>query len=338
MSTTFNVTEYFPGMGTLCSPFTEGLRQHGSVKVSGAVELDTRYLRLFSRQHPEASTFLGSVTGYSPEEVSTGDANSVSIFVAGIPCTGASTAGRSKNHLSAAEMHPDVGHLFLPTLHYITRHLPDMVVFENVKQYATTFSAAAIRRHLTTLGYEISEKVVNPFTDFETATERVRWILVGSRIGSFRWDYEARPFTGTIEHLLDPVTPLDREEQFSEKQVAAHTAYIARKQAEGCGFARRILSRNATKVPTLPKSMGKIQPSGTFTDSGCDAGTYRMLRTREVARIHGFGPEFISVIETLPATLGYEVLGQGVVARPFRALGEALARFAVSRHVASAAA
>ena len=53
-----------------------------------------------------------------------------------------------------------------------------------------------------------------------------------------------------------------------------------------------------------------------------------MLRPREIARIHGFGPKFIEVIEQLPKTTAYEVLGQGVVAKPFRNLGESLGRWA----------
>ena len=112
---------------------------------------------------PGASTYLGSVTSYSPEEVSTSDAGTLNIFVAGIPCTGASLVGRSKNHLSAAEVHKNVGHLFLPSCHCITRHMPHVVVFESVKQYATTFSANVIRRHLAMLGCAIAERIINPF-------------------------------------------------------------------------------------------------------------------------------------------------------------------------------
>ena len=328
MSLAFNVTEFFPGFGTLCSPLTEGLRRFGTVKVAGAVELDGRYLRCFSRQHPEASTFLGSVTGYAPAEVSTGDRNTINVFLAGIPCTGASLAGRAKNHLSAAEMHEDVGHLFLPTMHYVTAHMPEICQFENVPQFATTFSAAAIRRHLTTLGYSIWEKVINPFKEFETATERQRWILVASRIGAFEWNYTPKAFTGTIESLLDPVTEQDKADQFTLEQVAAHTKYCDRKASEGCGFSRRILTRDSAKVPTIPKSYGKIQPTGVFCDSGTTCDSYRLLRPREVARIHGFGQEFIEAIESLPRTTAYEVLGQGVCAKPFRALGEAIGEFA----------
>jgi site-specific DNA-cytosine methylase len=235
-------------------------------------------------------------------------------------------------------MHPDVGHLFIPTLHEITLRRPEGVVFENVSNYRTTFSAAAIRAHLSAIGYQLSEYVVNPFTDFNTATERVRWVMVASRLGRFSWDYSPVHFSGTIENLLDPVTDQDKADEFSPAQVAAHTKYCDRKASEGCGFSRRILTRQSVKVPTIPKSYGKIQPTGVFVSSGTSEGSYRLLRPTEVARIHGFDDAFIAAIAKLPRTTAYEVLGQGVVARPFEALGEAIGKFFAARHVQGIAA
>ncbi|MCS6273995.1 MAG: DNA cytosine methyltransferase [Opitutus sp.] len=331
----YHLAEFFPGMGTLAAPFCEGLSLNGDVVFGGAAELDGRYLELFSHQHPGASTYLGSVSHYAPEELLTASpTGAIRILVGGIPCTGSSAAGKSKRHLTAAEMHPDVGALFIPFLHQVTLSLPDLVVCENVPPYATSFSAQMIRNHLERLGYLITEKVVNPYTDFETATERKRWIMVASRMGCFHWNYTPRAFTGTIEHLLDPVSDADAADEFTAEQVAAHTKYLARKAAEGCGFARRILERTSIKVPTICKTYGKIQPSSSFLSSG---ETYRMLRPREIARIHGFGPKFIEVIDQLPKTTAYEVLGQGVVAAPFRSLGSAIGEWVASINLKSAA-
>lgn len=335
MKTTFAITEFFPGMGTLCAPFSEGLKVHGEVRVSSAAEIDARYLGMFSRQHPEASTYLGSVAAYAPEEISAEAESAFTVFLAGVPCTGASLAGMAKNHLSAPEMHSDVGALFLPTLHYITMHKPMLVCFENVPNYANTLSARLIRSHLAILGYEVTERVLNPYTDFGVATERVRWVLIASRAGRFEWNYTPRAFTGDISHLLDAESEADRADEFTPEQVAAHTKYCDRKAAEGCGFSRRILERTSTKVPTIPKSYGKIQPTGVFLKSG---SSYRMLRPAEVARIHGFGPAFIETIKLIPKTTAYEVLGQGVVAAPFRSLGEAIGAWVAAKSAMKAAA
>lgn len=318
----FAITEFFPGIGTLCSPFVEGLGRHGPVRIAGAVELDGRYLQLYSDRHPEASTALGSVLAFAPEETvfpSSGD--ETSIFLAGIPCTGASAAGRAKNRLEAPELHPEVGALFIPFLHHVTASVPDLIVAENVPLYAGTLSARLIRSHLSRLGYSIIERTINPFHEFATPTERVRWVMVASRKRKFDWRYDPRPFVGTIERFLDEESEADLGDAFTLDQVAAHTAYCDRKAREGCGFSRRVLERTATKVPTFCKSYGKVQPTSVFLRCG---ETYRMFRPREIARMHGFANSFVSEINRLPKTTAYEVLGQGVVAEPFRQLGCAL--------------
>jgi hypothetical protein len=55
-----------------------------------------------------------------------------------------------------------------------------------------------------------------------------------------------------------------------------------------------------------------------------------MLRPREVARLHRHSHEIEETIAGLPATLAYEVLGQGVVAPPFECLGDHLGAFVAS--------
>lgn len=117
----------------------------------------------------------------------------IRLFAAGIPCTGASKAGRSKNALVHAEEHPDVGYLFLPTLHYVRLHRPELVVFENTNTYKSTLSAKLIRDALTASGYTFEERVVNPLKEFSTPSQRKRWILVASRIGRFSWLSKPKP-------------------------------------------------------------------------------------------------------------------------------------------------
>lgn len=315
------ITEMFPGGGTLLEALTTGLKQGGAdVSVSGLIELEARYLAISANAHPEASTWTGSAGEWHPAELSSPRA-AIRLFAAGIPCTGASKAGRSKNALANAEEHPGVGYLFLPTLHYVRLHRPELVVFENTDAYKGTLSAKLIRDALTASGYTVEERVVNPLREFATPTQRKRWILVASRIGRFSWLYEARAFNGTMAEFLDPESDADEAESMTPVQVAAHDKYCARKTAEGCGFARRVLTRADRSCPTLPKSYSKVQPTGVFIKSKT---SYRMLRPREIARIHGFTRELFA---GLPKTTQYELYGQGVVAAPFISLGESIARF-----------
>lgn len=310
-------------MGSLTRSLADGLAKHAEVRVSGCAELDARYLQHWSQEHPEGSTFQGSVTRFHPAELSLPSVpGEFRIFVAGIPCTGTSLLGRAKNKLETPEEHEHVGHLFLPVAHWIRMHRPDMAIFENVALYPKTLSAACLRLALRAAGYDLFEITLNAYTHFNTPSERVRWAMVATRKGSFWWNPVAQPFTGTLAGYLDAPSALDDAEAFSEKQIASQMAYCARKQAEGCGFAMRLIDHSSTKCPTICASYGKVQPSATFVRT--PNGRHRMLRPREVARLHGFPEDF-----RLPSakTTAYEVLGQGVCYRPFFALGEAVGEF-----------
>jgi DNA (cytosine-5)-methyltransferase 1 len=320
---TISVTEIFPGRGTLTRALTDGLKQHVSVSVAAAVELVGEHLRCFSEDHPEPSTFVGDATGFHPAEISGGGAG-LKLLVAGIPCRGASKAGRAKNGGGAAEDHGEVGALFLPVLHYVRLHRPDLICLECVPEFRASMSARCIRGALRQAGYDFEEHIVNPFTEFQTPTERRRWVLVGSRHGSFQWRYLARPFQGTLEGFLDKPQRRDAAEALSPQQAAKDQAYLARKQAQGCNFRLRLIDRESAKCPVICATYGRRQPSAPYVRVG---ETYRQIRPREVARLHGFPRNFrISGSKSL----AYTALGQGVCYRPFRDLGAALGAWVAS--------
>ena len=320
--TRVEVADVFSGAGTLTRALIDGLRQHLLAEAVGCVEVEGNYLARWSAAHESASTFLGSVTKYHPAELAMPSTSGViRIAAMGVPCTGTSKAGRSKNHLAAPEEHRKVGHLFIPAAHYIRQHRPDIVVFENVPEYQGTLSARCLRTALAASGYSLTERVVNSFTEFAVPTERRRWVAVASRIGAFNWVFEPKPFTGTLGAYLDAEGVQDAEDVATSAQLAADAKFLNRKAAEGCGFRMRLVDRASTKCPTICRSYGKRQPSATFVKVG---DSYRMIRPDEVRRLHGFPEDF-----PMPssATLSYEIFGQGVTYAPFYALGEALGEF-----------
>ena len=330
--TRVEVTDVFAGAGTLTRALIDGLRRHLLAEAVGCVEVEGGYLARWSAAHASASTFLGSVTKYHPAELAIPSTPGViRIAAMGVPCTGTSKAGRSKNHLAAPEEHRKVGHLFLPAAHFIRQHRPDLVVFENVSEYAATLSARCLRAALAASGYSMTERVVNSYTEFAVPTERRRWVAVASRVGAFNWVFEPKSFTGTLGAYLDPEGAQDAEDVATPVQQAADAKFLNRKAAEGCGFRMRLVDRASTKLPTICRSYGKRQPSATFVKVG---DSYRMIRPDEVRRLHGFPDDF-----PLPAaaTLAYEIFGQGVTYAPFYALGEALGQWLGSPPVAGAA-
>lgn len=310
--------EAFSGMGSLTRALADGLRKHAEVRIAGCVEMEDRYLQHWGDGHPEASTFLGSFSRYHPAEMSMPCAGEHRVFVAGIPCTGTSLAGRSKGGLTSAEEHSRVGHLFLPVAHWIRMHRPDTVIFENVALYPKTLSARCLRSALRAAGYSLFERTLNAYTEFDTPTERIRWVMVATRQSQFAWNPVPQPFSATLEGYLDAPSARDEAESFTAERAAKQSAYCARKTEEGCRFFQRFVDHSSTKCPTICATYGKVQPSATYVKT---SKSHRMLRPREVARLHGFPEDF-----RLPAvkTTAYQVLGQGVCYKPFYALGEAL--------------
>ncbi len=315
------IFEMFSGIGTLTRALVDGLKRQVEAEVVGCVELEARYLRPWSEQHPSASTFAGSCGIYHASELSLPKKpGALRIAVFGIPCVGASGAGKSKNKLKFAEEHGDVGHLFLYVAHFLRRHAKntDLVVFENVIPYLKSFGAEALRKTLRQLGYHICERQVDSHLEFGAPTQRKRWVLVASRIGAFNWNYTPAKFEGTLEAYLDKPSELDEAESAKPHQVEADAKYIARKAAEGCGWRTIILDRDSTKAPTFVKTYGKRHCVGPFVKTKT---SYRMVRPREIARIMGFPESFPLPVSRVTA---YEVIGQGVHMAPFRALGESL--------------
>jgi DNA (cytosine-5)-methyltransferase 1 len=82
----------------------------------------------------------------------------VDIVDLGLPCSGASQAGRSKNKIALPEHHSAVGHLIAPAIALLAKLNPVACVMENVTAYADSASAAILRGYLGDMGYEVHER------------------------------------------------------------------------------------------------------------------------------------------------------------------------------------
>lgn len=312
--------ELFAGGGTLGKALLEGISHSGCLiqDVNGC-ELHPKYLQHWNEVNPEGNTFCGDICAFHPSELSAPSRANFKILAAGIPCTGASKSGRSKNKIKRAEDHKTAGILLLPTLHHIRAHKPDIVVLENVPEYAKSLSGGIIRDNLRQLGYQIDEHIVNAYSQFKTPTARKRWMLIASRIGKFTWEFQDEEFQGSLEKFLDPEKPED--EMFSDHQIASHKKYIDRKISEGCGFRQVILERTAPKAPTFVRTYHKIHCAGPFVKG---KKNYRQFRPREIARLSCI-PDSFPLPESKSTAI--EILGQGVCYNPFHDLGRSLGEF-----------
>lgn len=240
----------------------------------------------------------------------------------GLPCSGASAAGRAKRGTSKPEDHPEVGHLAVAALVILAKANPAFVVFENVVPYASSASASILRNQLRDLGYETHETVLDG-GDFNALEHRKRWFMVAVTEGMhFDWSMLQVPEKKEVflSEVLEPLSPDDP----AWKEMKGLKAKQERDIAAGKNFMMQIFTENDTKVGTITKGYAKIRSTDPKLAHPTNPDLLRQFTPVEHARIKQV-PEHL--IAEMSATLAHEVLGQGVNHEPPKALGTLIAHF-----------
>ncbi|MEK2647407.1 DNA cytosine methyltransferase [Bdellovibrio sp. BCCA] len=236
----------------------------------------------------------------------------VEVLVAGIPCSGASVAGRAKNKIVHPEAHPDVGHLVVSWLAVIAKTNPAVIVLENVIPYQSSASMSIIRTQLKDLGYEVHEEILNA-ADWGMIEHRKRLCMVAVTQGmSFS-------FEGITPKNVQQMCVGDIMESVpNESSMWSEMSYLKAKEitdkAAGKGFKMNIVDADSTKFNTLTKSLTKRQSTGTFIKHPDKPDLLRIPTVLEHARAKGVDE---SLVVGLGLTFGHEVLGQAIIVPPF---------------------
>lgn len=246
----------------------------------------------------------------------------VEVLVAGLPCSGASRAGRAKNGAGHAEAHPEVGHLVVAFLAVIAKVNPAVVVFENVTNYSNAASMCIMRNQLRDFGFVVHETVVKA-QDWNVLEHRERMCMVAVTEG-LEFDFAAlkRPehVERRIADILDEVAPdspmWSTMQGLKDKEV--------RDKENGKNFMMQIVKNDSSKCPTITKSYSKIRSTDPKLQHPNDPSLLRQFTPDEHARIKGIP---VSLIEGLPQTIAHEVLGQSICYDPFREVGRCLGLF-----------
>jgi DNA (cytosine-5)-methyltransferase 1 len=239
----------------------------------------------------------------------------VEIMEAGIPCSGASVAGRAKRGLQHPEAHPEVGHLVVAFLAIIAKVQPAVVLLENVKPYMATASMSIIRNQLRDFGYEIHEEVLQA-ADWNVLEHRERMCMVAVTEGlSFDFSDLQRPEKQErrIAEVLDDVP--DDAACWSEMQ--GLKAKQERDKEAGKGFAMQIVSGSDTSCPVITKGYSKVRSTDPKLRHPTNPDLLRQFTPAEHARLKG---DPVQLIMGIPATLAHELLGQSICYEPFRAV------------------
>lgn len=238
------------------------------------------------------------------------------ILEMGLPCSGASRAGKSKRGLTMMEDHPDVGHLVVAALIILDRTQPAYVLFENVPEYADSASAQILRHQLRDMGYSTQEAVLSG-RDFGCLENRVRWCMVAHTAGTtFTFD-DIVPAVKVVKKIGDILSPIALDDP-RWREVKYLKDKMARDKAAGKGFSMQMITAESTSVPTLRKGYAK----GGSTDPRLvhpeNPDLSRLLTAEEHARIKGVP---VVLIEGHSETIAHQELGQGITYDPFEAAG-----------------
>ena len=313
------VCSLFHGGGVLDKALHHGMRRAGVESfVQVGSEMSERYLESSRRNNPEL---------WKPASIALqGDIRDVDwrllpqcdVLAGGVPCTGASIAGRAKNQLSAAEEHEAAGALFFDYLEAVKTLNPAVVVLENVPQYQSTASMMVIRSVLTSLGYQLSEAILDG-NDYGALERRRRLIVVGVCRGlGARFDFDqVKPLRTkelTLRDILEPLA-LDSERWRPHEGLEAKAV---RDKEAGKGFATQFLTGDEGHCGTIGKGYARRRSTEPFLLHPDNPKLSRIFTPVEHARVKGI-PESVAAGEC--DTIAHEIYGQSGVYPKFEAIG-----------------
>lgn len=317
-----SVCSLFHGGGVLDKAIHAGFKRSGiASSIAVAVEMDGSYLDSSLANNPELWD-ENSIAIESPIQAVNLNRGGVQVdlIIGGIPCTGASKSGRSKNKLEYAESHSDAGALFFNFLEFVKALNPAMVLIENVPEYQRTASMEVIRSVLSSLGYSLQERILDG-NEFGVIECRKRLCVVALSHGIDGFDLEqvqpVRTKESCINDILEPVA-LDSQRWKSFDYLADKEL---RDKAAGKGFARQLLTGDEAFCGTVGKGYSKCRSTEPFIVHPEQSELSRLFTPVEHCRIKGIPDE---LIDGLSDTTAHEILGQSVVYPAFEALASSL--------------
>jgi DNA (cytosine-5)-methyltransferase 1 len=305
------------GGGLLSHAVHEGLRQAGLESTTAfANEIRPELLEHSARTHEHWNentiALAAPMQELAFDEAAMRHIPRTEVMEMGLPCSGASVAGRAKRGTDKPEDHPHVGHLVVAALMILARANPALILFENVIPYASSASASILRNQLRDLGYVTHETVLKG-ADFNALEHRDRWCMVAVTEGlHFDWSMLQIPAKQTLKlsDVLDDFAPDDP----IWSEMAGLKAKQERDILAGKGFKMQTFSGDESKIATLTKGYAKVRSTDPKIEHPDNPNLLRQITKAEHARIKQF-PE--RVVEGLSATIAHEMLGQSIVRNPF---------------------
>lgn len=289
-----------------------------ATRLSFAVEIEGKYLDASQRNNPVWDK--SSIAIEAPmQDVETYKLPKVDILASGIPCVGASLAGRSSNKLSRAEEHETAGSLFVAFLNIIMATQPSIIVLENVPPYQTTASMTVIRQVLSEIGYKVHETILDG-NQMGALEARKRLCVVAITDGLDGFDINNIEPLRTKESCLNDVMEFIPDDSPRWKVLDYLDSKEKRDIASGKGFKRQLLTGNENSCGTIGRGYSKLRSTEPFIRH-LSTGKQRIFTPREHARVKTI-PEYL--INGVSDTVAHEILGQSVIHCSFIAVGKTI--------------
>ena len=305
------------GGGVLDHAIHRGLAQVGlRSELAFANEIDPEYLDTSLRNNPVWAAKSVAIEG-PMEEVEWQHLPKIDLLLAGLPCTGASLSGRSKNGLRSAEEHETAGTLFFAFLQCTSALKPSVVVLENVPPYQNTVSMTVIRAVLSKMGYDVQERVLNG-GDFEALEHRQRLCMVASSKGLAFPGLDTLAPTGAFGGALGDVLERVPEDDPQWKSFSYLANKEIRDREAGKGFKRRIVTPESPSVGTIGRGYAKARSTEPFLAHPSDPDMSRLLTPTEHARVKTIPAALVAGVSS---TTAHEILGQSIIHNVFQAGG-----------------
>lgn len=311
--------EIFAGGGIMADAVKAGLDDAGVPNsMALIVERDPNYVEALLSN----TSLVGDDTRVlcnAIQDVDLTDLPALDMLVAGIPCLGASKAGRARHNDKAnAEAHPDAGTLFIDFLNVVrATGYPPVVIVENVPDYAHTVSAQCIRQVMSQWKYQLQERVIG--REVGALEQRRRWFMVATAEG-LNFDFS----------LLQAVEPAPAnlgvclEDIGEDSPVWSRYDYLVEKQARdlaaGKNFRMNIATPAATEVGTIGRHYSKVRSTEVKLQHPRDPALMRQLTVTEHARVKSVPEHLIVLLLTLSAYIAHQILGQSVLYNAPRAV------------------
>ena len=311
--------EFFAGGGTLAKAAHDS-----EFRIDLALELDSSYAESFEKNFPNTTMLNASMTDIAMELLP----KQCDLFIAGIPCDTYSVARRNVKGKSKEDRigeHKNVASVFY-VLEAIRKSRPKSILIEEVKPFADSMQCAILINVLKDHGYHISETVVAPNNE---VSKRERYALFASLKEGFEWPSFDYSVDDTVEDIFFKEKP-DRD-WFDEDSATMKRefAYLEKHKRKGNGFGFVPVTPTSERVPTLTKDYAKFRSEFYITDN---MKRFRPCGVKEAKRMHGMPNDFL-----LPEsyTKAMQVLGQGVLYRPFKLIFETIKNFLLEDQVRS---